>query len=266
MKTKAELVKRWGDILKETIEDLPEMCNLYNDPIRNKKWDFNPALYNDYRRLAVLDYLLNNNVVSFKENLRKAVPFKMQLLQKYDEGAPIDPSRVSMTRFEELFDTLASGDMALSQEYASYLGGRLEAEEQYDDQWVLLLGYSLKYAVENNIAELKVWVPTLKAFYENPKNRMSEFIGYALVLEALLERDEIKANAAFTVLLEGHKKKCKSSKGRNYCSGYGFSNRPDADLFVWGIGLVNLCRYYGLNVQVSDPLIPEELLIPVNNG
>jgi hypothetical protein len=264
MKSKAELINRWGKILQNTLEDLPEMCKLYSDPIKNSKWDFNPGVYGDYRRLAVLDYLLNNNVVSFKENLRKAIPFKMQLLQKYDEGAPIHPSRISMTRFEELFDALASGDMLLAQEYASYLGGRPEAEEQYDDEWVLLLGYSLKYAVENNVEALKVWVPNLKAFYENPKNCMIEFIGYALVLEALLERDEKKANSAFKVLLEGHKKKCKSAKGRNY--GYGFANRPDADLFVWGIGLVNLCSYYGLNVQVSDPLIPAELLISVDNG
>lgn len=213
--------------------------------IRNKL-DFNPGLYSNYREWGTLDYLLNHNAVSFKENLRKAIPFKLELLKKYDEGAPIHTSRVSMTRFEELFDALASGDMVLAQEYASYLGGRSEAEEQYDDEWVLLLGYSLKYAVENNIQELKVWFPNLKAFYENPKNKMTEFIGYALVLEALLERNEKKANVAFSVLLEGHKKKCKSPKGPNY--GYGFYDSPDADLFVWGIGLINLCRYYGLNV------------------
>ncbi len=44
-----------------------------------------------------------------------------------------------------------------------------------------------------------------------------------------------------------------------------FYGIPDEDLFVWGIGLVNLCRHYGMDVQISDPLIPEELLIPVNN-
>ena len=170
-----------------------------------------------------------------------------------------------MNRLEELFDVLASGDIELSQEYASYLGGRSEIEEEWDEECVSLLGYSLKYAVENNTKELKVWAPNLKAFYENPKNRMVEFIGYALVLEAFLERDVPKANVAFKVLLEGHKKKCKSSKGPNYRCGYGFYDSPDADLFVWGIGLANLCRYYGLNVQVLDPLIPEELLIPVNN-
>lgn len=259
MRSKVELLNRWGDILQETIEHLPVICGLYNDPVRNKKWDFNSSVYNKYRNLAVLDYLLNNNAVSFKKNLRKAIPFKMELLEKYDDGEPIHPSRVSMTRFEELFDALASGDMTLAKKYSNYLGGRPDAEEQYDDEWVLLLGYSLKYAVESNIEELKIWVPKLKEFYENPENRMTEFIGYALVLEALLERDVEKASTAFKVLLEGHKKKCKSRKGQNY--GYGFHDSPDADLFVWGIGLVNLCRHYGLDVQVSDPLIPGELLI-----
>lgn len=259
MRTKAELVKRWRDILQETIAHIPEFHKLYNDLQRNKKYDFNSTLHSKYRRLAVLDYLLNHNSVSFKESLRKAVPFKMELLKKYDEGVPIHPSLVSMNRYKELFDALASGDIDLAKKYVSYMGGRPEAEE-YDDEFILSLGYALKYAVENNLEAFKLWLSRLKAFCEDPKNRMSEFIGYPLVLEALLERDLEKANAAFQVLLKGHKKKCQSRKGPDY--GNYFYDSPDADLFVWGIGLANLCRYYGLNIQVADPLIPEELLIP----
>jgi len=259
MKSKAELVKRWGDILQETIEHIPNLYERYNDPRRNYKADFNPALHNNHRRIGVLDYLLNHNVISFKENLRKAVSFEMELLERYDKGEPIHPSRVSMTCFAELFVALASGDMNLAQNCANLMGGRSEAEEMYDDEFVLSLGYSLKYAIENNLEKLRLWLPRLKAFCENPKNSMSEFMGYPLVFEALLERDLEKANAAFQVLVNGHKKKCKSYKGPDY--GPYFDDSPDADLFVWGIGLANLCRYYGLNVQISDYLIPEELLI-----
>ena len=74
MKTKTELVKRWEDILQETIDRLPELRQLYLDPVRNEKYDFNASLYSDHRCIGVLDYLLNNNALSFKANIKKAIP------------------------------------------------------------------------------------------------------------------------------------------------------------------------------------------------
>jgi hypothetical protein len=115
MKTKLELIKRWAEILQEIAGRIPMLYERYNDPKRNFKGDFNSSLQGHYRDLAVLGYLLNNNALGFKENLSKAVPIKMELMQRYDRGDPIHPSRVSMTRFEKLFDALASGDMSLAQ-------------------------------------------------------------------------------------------------------------------------------------------------------
>jgi hypothetical protein len=259
MKSKAELKKRWEDILQETIEGIPDLYERYNDSIRNQKGVFNSSLHRYYRRLAVLDYLLNHNVASFKENMKKATSFMIELFERYEKGDPIDPSEMHMALFLYLFDPLASGDIFLAQDYAHHMGGRPEIEETYDDEFTLSMGYCLKYATENNIPALKSWLPRLKMVCENPKNKMSEFMGYPLVLEAFAERDLEKLEKAFQVLLAGHKQKCKSSKGPNY--GYYFHDSPDADVFVWGIGLVNLCRFYGMNITVSDPMIPEELLI-----
>jgi hypothetical protein len=263
VKTKEELIKRWSKILQNTIEDIPIIYSRYKDPIRNAKAAFNSGMYYKYRDLAVLDYLLNHNAAGFKENLRIATPFRLALFERYDRGEPmhLDASPVSMFTFKELFDVLASGDMDLAKTFANHMGGRPEVEDEFDDEFMLSMGYSLKYAVENNTAELKPWLSRLKEFCYNPKHKMTEFIGYPLVLEALMERNLERANVAFNVLLEGHKKKCSSNKEPNY--GYYFYDSPDADLFVWGIGLANLCRHYGLAVQIDDPLIPEELIIAV---
>jgi hypothetical protein len=266
VKTKAQLIKRWGDILEEIKNDIPRRYEFYKDPTRNYKGGFCSTLQSDYRDFAVLDYLLNQDITSFKENLRNGIPFRIELFTIYDNGEPmhLDASPVSMQTFKVLFDALASGDMELAKTFANYMGGRPEVEDEFDDEFILSMGYSLKYATENDLENLKLWLPRLKDYCYNPKYKMTEFIGYPLVLEALMERDLEKANAAFKVLIEGHKKKCKSFKGPNY--GYYFHDSPDADLFVWGIGLANLCRHYGLNVQIDDPLIPEELLIPVVTG
>jgi hypothetical protein len=263
VKTKEELIKRWSKILQNTIKMNSALYERYQDPIRNAEAAFNSSLSMNYRELAVLDYLLNHNIVGFAENLRIGVPFKMELFERYDKGEPmhLDASPVSMYSFKELFCALASGDMELAKTFANHMGGRPEVEDEFDDEFMLSMGYSLKYAVENNTAELQPWLSRLKEFCYNPKHEMKEFIGYPLVLEALMERNLERANLAFNVLLEGHRKKCSSNKGPNY--GPYFYDSPDADLFVWGIGLANLCRHYGLAVQIHDPLIPDELVIAV---
>jgi len=63
--------------------------------------------------------------------------------------------------------------------------------------------------------------------------------------------------------MENHTKRCSVDK-EDYPFTTDFYDSPDEDLFVWGIGLANLCRYYGLNISINAPLIPEELLIPIN--
>lgn len=260
MKTKEQLIRRWGDILKETEEDLPTLMSRYNDPVRNKKCDFTKALVDEYDLLARLYYLLNGDAVGFKSNLENSIVYVTELFERFEKGESIHSSRVSMFRFIELLSALASGNIDLSMKLANYMGGRQEIENEYDDGFMLSMGYALKYSVENNKPKAAEWIAKLNEICVNKDYR--NFAGYPLVLEALLENNLAKANETFKVLISGHKNKCSSSKGPNY--GPYFYDSPDADLFVWGIGLANLCRYYGLNVIIDDPLIPAELVIPVN--
>ena len=54
-------------------------------------------------------------------------------------------------------------------------------------------------------------------------------------------------------IIEGHKK---LSKGRGV-----FANTNHEWLCLWGIGIANLARTYGLNVDPIPPLIPADLLL-----
>lgn len=259
MKNQSELDSRWSKILRDTVEDIPELHQKYDDPIKNLNGWFNTSLHTCYRINAILSYLLNHDKIKFNENMLKATSFKIELFERFEKGDPISPSQMHMILFMDLFDPLASGDIALAQRFSHFMGNRPEIEDMYDSEYTLCMGYCLKYATENNISELKAWLPRLKALCENPKNKMAEFMGYYLVFEAFADKNLEKLQKAFEVLLAGHRKKCKSDKGPDF--GPYWHETPDADLFVWGIGLVNLCRYYGMKVVVSDPLIPEELLI-----
>jgi len=269
--TKERLIKRWSEILEETKEDIPSLAEKYGVEHFRSVGYYANGLKDQYARVARLDYLLNNDIASFKKNLELEAECQIELFEIFENRKPNDPpnpgldpmapSYFSMFIFCKLLDALASANMENAICIASYMGGRSEIENKYDDEFILSIGYSLKYAVENNKVQLQTWLPRLKAVCEDLKYNISEFIGYYLVLAALLENNLEKANWAFTVLIVNHKKRCKMDK-----EDYPFSDfydSPDADLFVWGIGLANLCKYYGLDVTIDDPLIPAELIIPV---
>ena len=78
------------------------------------------------------------------------------------------------------------------------------------------------------------------------------FRGYARIFEAILTGDAEQANAGFVELLKGHRRMC---KGNGL-----FCLTADVDLCVWGLGLANLARSHGLDINISDPLIPAELI------
>lgn len=262
MKTKEQLIDRWGVIFEDIENGIPTLQERYNNPERNYRGDFTGVLAMEYSGLAGLRYLLYNDAKEFKSNLEIASKYVIELFERFEKGDPIDPSRVSMFRFIELLEALASGNINIATKFANHMGGRPKIEGQYDDDFMLSMGYVLKYSVENNKSKVAEWIVKLKEVCANKRYR--DFLGYPLVLEALLENNLSKANDAFKVLIAGHKNKCKSNRGPDY--GPYFHDSPDEDLFVWGIGLANLCRYYGLDVTIDDPIMPAELIVPVNNS
>ena len=109
------------------------------------------------------------------------------------------------------------------------------------------------------------YIEKILASCMNVKNKLTECTGYPLILDAIYKNDQKMAQESFAILIDGHKTRCKKRYrwGHNYAA---FYNKPDETFFVWGVGLANLCRYYGLAVVSDDPIVPAELLIPVMNN
>ena len=265
MRSMQKILKRWGRTLQVYRADLPNYIALYHDEENNTKGDYTDVLMRDYSTLGRFEYLLCKDVKLFKEYLSKSIVYAVELFERYDNGDSIDDSFISMILFTSLLDALASGDLAAAKQLANHLGGRPEIEELHDDEFVLPMGYILKYFIEDNVSGVKEWLPKLKAACEEPKNKMVDLMGYYLVYQALLDRDLGSLHQAFQTLIEDHIKRCKKRSPASLYSGY-FHDSPDADLFVWGIGLLNLCRAKGLDVQITHDLIPKELIIQTISG
>lgn len=211
------------------------------------------SLMGSHRFIGVAEYVLNHDINTFRSNLTKSAKLQNSLIIRYDAGEPIAPSYVTMIVYQELLDALAAGDLRLAREFAGNMGGREKIEKELDHPFDRTLGYTLKSFVSNDKTGMELWS---KEFLDlcRRKKYVSD-IGYANMFKAILEENEQDANKALAEIAKGHKRLSRGS-GR-------FSDTEDEVLCVWGLGMANLARMYGLKVESNDPLIPADLLIEV---
>jgi hypothetical protein len=230
---------------------LPTLRKRAEDPLQDRRGVASNSLSCQLRSIALYQYLVNGNAGAFQSNLRECVGQRLQLLQRFDRGEPIDGSLVSMLASYGLFEALAASDLQLSIEYARHLGGRTEIEKQNDLPFVESLGYTLKYAVLDEKAEWSRWGRRLIDACQQIKENVN-FLGHAQLIDAIRAGDLVKAEHAMEDVISGHLAECEQHL---------MFGELDKDLCLWGIGLANLCRWRGLRVRARSPLVPEGLLV-----
>ena len=200
-------------------------------------------------KIAMVDYLVDKNVQSFRTGLAESASAYLKRFERFDAGEPISRSYVSMLAYKELLEALASGDMALSMNFAQKMGGRDALEKEYDTPFTIAMGYTLKYLILDDESNAKAWLAKLELLCEG---KLANFKGYVAMIAAIIHQDEAAMNAAIPALIEGHKKE---SKGQGM-----FSDLLDEYLAVWAIGLANLAKKRGLHLNAETDLIPKELV------
>lgn len=244
-------IDRLGELTKIELEDLPYIEANASDPEKDKGGSASDLLALSYRFLAVSDYILKGDIISFRSNLIKASSIQNNLFDRFEKGEAIAPSLVTMLSYQALFNALASADWHLSEVLALKMGGREDIEKKVDHPFDYAMGYCLKSFVLGDQTEMKRWHSELAKQCEKKDNM--NFRGYPLVFQGILNRNSSEVNVGFEELLRGHKKLC---KGRGV-----FKNTVDEILCIWGLGMANLVRKKGLNVAISDELIPNELIV-----
>ncbi len=131
------------------------------------------------------------------------------------------------------------------------MGGRPGLEKEHDHPFDYCLGYTLKSFVERDESAMVEWAGKFEDLCRTKGN--GDFAGYAQVFKAILARDNSAAQSGLEEVVKGHVKQCKR--------GGVFKDNVDETLCVWGVGIANLCRRYGLSVNGIPPLIPGELLV-----
>jgi hypothetical protein len=245
------------------IRDRLEM--LYDKFLENSDWIQKQPKPEDYdntgsataveishrRFFAIAEYILHGDVPAFRRQLVDAAKLQIQLFHRYDEGTlQGDGSYVSIVSQDQLFDALAAGAFDVAEEFARHLGGRAKIEKG-DLPLRIALGYSLKHCVLNDADELRDWLVRLKEVCKAKKYQGFEAFVHAF--QGILDGDLSRANKGIAGIAANHR--------RAMMDPGWFADTEDELLSVWGIGVANLARYRGLQVDAVPPYIPNDLLI-----
>lgn len=238
-------------LLKERYGIFENVRKNAEDVTKDRQGSSSTALASCLRFFGVTEYLVYNDIKSFKTNLTECARIYHELFVRYNSGEPISDSYVSMTSYIHLFDALAVGDLQQAKEFAALMGGRHEIEKKNDHPFDYAFGYVLKAFVLNNRPDMERYCEEFCEVCRGDGN--FDFAGYGEMFQAILDIDSKKAKIAVTSIVKGH---LKQSKGRGV-----FKYNDDERLCIWGIGIVNLARHYGLEVSPLPPLIPANLLV-----
>lgn len=209
-------------------------------------------LESNLKIIAVLQYVVNKDVSSFRQGLSDSASVRIGLFERFNEGVPYDPSCVSMMSYMQLLDGLASNDIGVAKRLAHLMGGRPKIETANSRAFEINIGYALKHVLAGDYLTAHPFIEGLLVACRN--RPYLNFSFYPVILRAIVNAEPQTLNTAFDGLIAEHKKES---------TGHGlFALLPDEHLCVWGVGLANLARWRGLPVDVDDPLLPRELIAP----
>ncbi len=237
-------------LLNEPLEDLPSVIKNAKDPLKDKSGSASNMAAASHRFVGVAQYVVNHDITAFRANLRDAAQARVRLLERFEKGEPISPSYVTMLNYKAIFNALASGAFELAKSIAFRIGGRHEIEEEHDHPFDYALGYALRAFVLGEQEDMKRWALEFATVCRAKDN--ADFQGYAQIFQGILENDAAMAKNGLKAIVKGH---VRQSKGKGV-----FKDSEDEVLCVWGIGMANLCRAYGITVDSEPPLIPSDLL------
>lgn len=246
------MIDRLPTLAREILNDLQETRDRARSPFHDENGSVSNTLAGQLRIVAVAAFKLKGSIVAFRGFLHESSSLRLTLLQRFDEGQPINEAFVSLAAYKGLFDALASTDMELASRFAARLGGR-PAQEKQDTKLTKCFAYALKYLVLDDEERAGKTLADFQQVCSMDRNKV--FLGYAKTMDAILRREAIDVVDGLSVLVRTHSRLCGS--------GAIFHLMPDELISIWGLGLANVAAHRGLPVPIDDPFLPRVLIKPV---
>jgi hypothetical protein len=200
----------------------------------------------DLRSIASLELRLNLNRDAFIKCIDMEVDTQIEIIHGYDIGKNVDPGFVTMTYFYIGLDAMATGNMEMGRKYYHLIGGRHKEEKNNDSKFMSSIGYAVKDLATSGVCSNER-LASLEKYSAKPSIR-----GYAILIRGISSRDVDLANTGINEVIRGYKTCIRP--------GNIFHLTPDAHVFFWCAGLINISKSLGLNVSVPDmECLPQSL-------
>lgn len=159
----------------------------------------------------------------------------------------IEGYEVTTYLYETLYSAILSGSKELRKHMANLFGSCAE-EEKNDFLANVLLGYSIKYVILNDVENAMKYINQLE---ENKSKRgMKQFAeGHARAFKGLIQREEEEFNKGLEFMLKHHAARMKRN-GRKLEQYFAYDS----------VALAMLAKERGINITVKHELLPEEYL------
>lgn len=245
-----KLRERLDIIARTEQEDLEFYLQQLNQNQNITGWT-QSSISSRYHLLAVAAYCFQHDIQSFRDQLSESARYRKMLFEKREQGEPIDDSYVSMHSFQHVLNALAAANFNLAKSFVKLMGGRNEIELAHDHPFDRALGYCLKAVILDDEYTYAKWLS--KMYEASTEKQVVRLAGYADALKAIHDRDKDAFDQAIQKIVTDHKVLCRK--------GGLFDNNPDEIICLWGLGLVNLARFKGLDVHFNHEYIPGDLIV-----
>ncbi|MAP24623.1 MAG: hypothetical protein CMM87_03720 [Rickettsiales bacterium] len=195
-----------------------------------------------FRTQAVVKYFETGRPEAYWDNMRRVGELQIELFKRFEAGEQISESYVETTSLSEFIQSLSGGCFDLIPEMNRCLK-KVKADKTLY-LFKLLRGLLARKDISSEI-------DLARTYYANKKKWS---IHLTEVIAALYFRETKNFETNFQQLMKGYKAKYKYEV-------------PEYKLIaIFPLGLVQLARHYGMDVQVQHELIPQDLIKPVQHS
>ena len=236
------------------IDRIDELRNMWRGDLDRDRERFNTSHDHDivwtHRKLAVADYLSSRDPMVFRSHMRLASEYQIKLFERFEaSGGSEARSFTGLVSDLEVWNALATCDFEHTKKLMGHVyknnSGVIDHPNPRFYHYMhrtLILGVP----VPNNFFE-EITVIFAKKF--------KSFTGYPKAFKAILNKDIPAFEEAFTEIMKGHKVLCRS--------GSYFGDSVDEIIAIWPLGMINLAKFHGMDVRITHPFIPQDLICTV---
>lgn len=237
------------------IDQIPLILMELQSQIKNNLQDLNTnknfiisrvslGLEVNYRTQAVLGYLHNADVNSFHHNMYLAASVRSHFLNCVRRGMTCKPEYLLASLDWYIYEALCSGEDNILLNLANDKL-TLEIDEALDNPYYPAFAVGLRLLIVGKVESAREF------FADFDGARGAELEGYSLIINGVLSDDKQIFNDGLHVAIEERKSEIQRDEDVNVGEQW---------LSVECLGLARLGIKFGLEVNINDALIPEELL------